>query len=383
MASYVNALNENNSVIKSPELVTGAAGGAAPAGQTTPYTTALAGASQPAAVAAPSAPQQTATYIDNSGKKQTGYVSALSNDSNLSYWQRMEKYYNDQYEAAVASNNAAAKAKYEAAMEQISHKIQSLETAYQGTNRQLYRDYKQSERVLPQQMAAQGYSGGLTESSRLRLSNSYEEALAQNEREKAGQIADLNAQGVQYQYDADAEAARLNAEADQQRRSYLTALAQQEREEGLAQAREIGDTTGDYSGLSRYGYTASQIANFRKAWIAANPQLAAALGYIKASGSGGGSSGGRRRRPTSGDDKKNNNSGSGLSIDYNSILGLGRGPISASTLSGLVSSGAVTETVKNNKVTYANNTSKPATNTKTWQNALSGPNSYKARMSGK
>ena len=290
--------------------------------------------------------QQTATYIDDNGNKQTGYVSALSNDGDLNYWQRMEKYYNDQYEAAKAANDAAAQAKYEAAMEQINAKIRSLEDTYAGTNRQLYRDYMFNQKSLPQQLSAMGYSGGLSESGNIRLRNSYEEALAENERSKAGQIAELNAQGVQYRYDADAEAARLNAEADQLRRSYLTALVQKQREEGLAQAREVGDATGDYSRLLEYGYSQEEVDAFKKAWIQANPELAAALGYIKKEKSGGG------RRTTSTDDQTTS---TGITIDYDSITKLGRGPINANTLSRLVESGQVIESINNGRVSYKNN----------------------------
>ena len=48
-----------------------------------------------------------------------------------------------------------------------------LPLSYAGTNRQLYRDYMGNKRTLPQQMAAMGYNGGLSESAQLRLRNSY------------------------------------------------------------------------------------------------------------------------------------------------------------------------------------------------------------------
>lgn len=352
-SSYVNALNQEETPVVQN------AAQQSQTQQSTPYTEALTSATNQAAAQSQTAGttptvQQTATYIDDSGNKQTGYVSVLANDDDLTYWQRMEKFYNDQYEAAKASNDAAAKAKYAAAMEQINRKIEALNETYAGTNRQLYRDYMNNQRILPQQMAAMGYSGGLTESSNVRLRNSYEEALAENERSKAGQIADLNAQGVQYQYDADAEAARLNAEADQQRRSYLAALLQQEREEGIKQAREVGDTTGDYSRLLQYGYTQAEVNAFKKAWIQANPELAIAYGYVaapKASSSGGSYYGGSTKKDTT----SSGSDGSGITIDYASINNLGMGPISADYLSRQVESGRVNETLNNGVVSYSMN----------------------------
>lgn len=64
--------------------------------------------------------------------------------------------------------------------------------------------------------------------------------------------------------------------------------------------------------------------------------------------SGGGSSGGSSGGGTSKTDKD----GSGISVDLDSVLGLGYGPISGDYLAGLVSSGKVTQTQNGNKLTF-------------------------------
>ena len=47
----------------------------------------------------------------------------------------------------------------------------------------------ESKRTLPQRLAAQGITGGLTESSQVRLANSYGEELAENERARLAEEA--------------------------------------------------------------------------------------------------------------------------------------------------------------------------------------------------
>lgn len=70
-----------------------------------------------------------------------------------------------------------------------------------------------------------------------------------------------------------------------------------------------------------------------------------------AGSSGGGSSGGS----SGGGTRKTGKDGSGLSVDMDSVLGLGYGPISGDYLAGLVSSGKVTQNQNGNKLTFNKN----------------------------
>ena len=120
--------------------------------------------SQQTQAAMPGAGPNSVTYVDN-GERKTGTVDP-------DYWARMEGYYDQQYNDQVAANNKALEDARARAQEANQAQIDALRQQYQGTNRQLYRDYMQNVKTLPQQMSALGYSGGLSESGRLRLTTS-------------------------------------------------------------------------------------------------------------------------------------------------------------------------------------------------------------------
>lgn len=71
-------------------------------------------------------------------------------------------------------------------------------------------------------------------------------------------------------------------------------------------------------------------------------------GYVESSGT----SGGKRKNNTTTSDT------GGLSVDMNSVLNLGKGPISESTLADLVAGGSVTATQSGNKIVVSNNENK-------------------------
>lgn len=88
-------------------------------------------------------------------------------------------------------------------------------------------------------------------------------------------------------------------------------------------------------------------------------------------GGGGDSSGGGGSRKTS-----SPGSGSGdLQLDMNSVLNLGKGPISESTLADMVANGSVTATQSGNKIVVSNN--KPSTNNKVFGSLSGTYRSYK------
>ena len=196
------------------------------------------------------AQQQTATYIQNGERKQgvayqqttqapaaQAYQAAaaperqslVDNEWYGSQQEAARKY----YEESKAANQQAAAAAEERARTAAQEQRDALAAGYQGTNRQLYRDYMQRERTLPQQMAAQGYTGGLTESSRLRLGNSYQEALAENERAQRSQEAGINSQMAQTIYEAQQAATAADREAARQQYERLMALEGQRHSEDL------------------------------------------------------------------------------------------------------------------------------------------------------
>ena len=238
-------------------------------------------------------PQQTATYIDEGGNKQTGVYTQAAENAGLaasqpasqpaqgSHWDTMQNYYQQMFDQQTAANNAAYEAAAARAREVNAQNIETLNQGYQGTNKQLYRDYMQHQRTLPQEMAARGYSGGLSESAQLRLRNSYEEGLNENERARLGQISGANATLAQQLYEAQARADAANQQANQQRLGYLTQLQEQQYQDQQQRAATLA-SAGDFSGYKELGYSDAQIKYMNDVWARQNPALAYSMGKISA-----------------------------------------------------------------------------------------------------
>jgi hypothetical protein len=234
------------------------------------------------------------TYVDN-GSKNTGVVQQEAKpeaEPVPSYWDTMRDEYQKYYDEQVAANNAALENARQRAQEAADAQIAAMNEGYRGTNRQLYRDYMEKQRVLPQQMAAQGYSGGLTESSRLKLGNAYQESLAENERARIAQEASANQGLAQQLYEAQAAADAANLQASQNRYSYLSALRQQEyqqqRQELENRAAMLG-SVGDFSAYKELGYSDAEIAYLQAMFRKMNPDLFGSSGGGGSKGGSGGS----------------------------------------------------------------------------------------------
>ncbi len=233
--------------------------------------------------------QQTATYIDEGGNKQQGVYTQAAENAGLgasqpaqgSHWDSMRNYYQQMYDEQTAANNAAYEAAAARAREATQQNIEALNQGYQGTNRQLYRDYMQHQRTLPQEMAARGYSGGLSESAQLRLRNSYEEGLNENERARLAQENSANANLAQQLYEAQATATAANQQANQQRLGYLTQLQELQYQDLQPRAATLA-SAGDFSGYEGLGYSPEQVSYLESVWARQNPALAYSMGKISA-----------------------------------------------------------------------------------------------------
>lgn len=120
---------------------------------------------------------------------------------------------------------------YEAALEAAKLSLDSQKTQvnqqYDDLARQLYIERRMSEKNLPQQMAAMGYTGGITESSTLGLQTSYAEALRQGETQRINTIASLEQAIRQAELEGNRElAAQLASLAQNTMGLYADALAQ-------------------------------------------------------------------------------------------------------------------------------------------------------------
>ena len=246
----------------------------------------------------------TATYIDADGNRQTGQVEPV--EGQPSYWDTMREYYQQMYDEQVGANNASAEAAQARAREAADAQLAALAEGYRGTNRQLYRDYMQNQQKLPQQMAAMGYNGGMSESSQLRLRNAYEEALADNERARLSEEAKANQNYAQQAYETQAAATAANNQAAQNRLSYLAALQEQQRAQERAdlenRAAMLG-AAGDYSAYAGLGYSQDEIDYLERLWQLQHPGLYASL-YGGGGSGGSGYSGGDGGNPEAYTDEK-------------------------------------------------------------------------------
>ncbi len=212
------------------------------------------------------------TYVDSAGNRRTG-VTSYSDP----YWETMRDYYNSMYDSRVAANEAAAENAYAQAARAAQEQRDTLNAGYRDTNRQLYRDYMDARRVLPQQMAAQGYTGGLTESGQIRLNNAYGENLAVNERARLSRLSGVDAALAREEYDLRSAAAKANEQALQDRYAALADLRtkqyQQQRSDALSRAALLAQA-GDYSGYGGLGLSQEDADYLARVWRAKNPRLA-------------------------------------------------------------------------------------------------------------
>ena len=241
------------------------------------------------------------TYIDPNGDAQKGTTEGTPEETpgepQRTYLDELRDQYQKMYDDAVKANNDAAKAAAERALAQAEKGVGELGDQYGSLNKQLYRDYMESLRVLPQEMAARGYSGGMSESARLGLDTAYGERLNENEAARIAAIMQLRQQGADAEYQANAARDQANAQAQQNLYANMMNLILQQQQDAATKAQNMAQY-GNFSGYLGLGYTQSEIDQMQKAWIAANPELARTLGYVKTPepvyssyGGGGGGSG--------------------------------------------------------------------------------------------
>ena len=226
--------------------------------------------------------QRVTAYVDGSGTRRQG----------TSYWDAMGSDLDAAYQAERDYNARTLAAAEQQARDAAAAQIRALTRGYQGTNRQLYRDFMQRQRTLPEQLAAGGYTGGLTESSRLRLGNAYEEALNANEQARLGQEADYGRDLARQLYDARAAAAAADSRALQSyydRRRELSAQRQQQERAALEQRAATLAARGDFRLYRQLGYTAGEIAYLERMYRRQHPELFKKTGGGGHGGRGGGS----------------------------------------------------------------------------------------------
>lgn len=219
--------------------------------------------------------------------------SATSTERGPTYSEIMQKYYAGQYADALAGNKRTAEAEASAAELDAQDALERIRGGYRNTGRQLYREYMESTRTLPQRLAAQGITGGLTESSQVRLANSYGEELAENERARLAEEAQTYSARDARLAAAETERERADAEAKKTHGESLAKLWQEvekRRREEAAKAAALLAAAGDYSGYVGMGLTQDQADYLSEIWMGRNDKVAQ-LRRTWGGGRGSGSSG--------------------------------------------------------------------------------------------
>ena len=212
------------------------------------------------------------SYIGNNGQKQTGTVK-VTPGTTPQYYTDLGNLYAQAHEDQIAANAAALEAALQRIQETREEQSAALSDQYAGSNRQLYRDYMEHRRVLPQQLAAMGYNGGLSESSLLRLGNSYEEGLNENERARIAQEAELGRTLAQQEYEARQKAAEADSAENQEYYGKRATLQQMIYSDAQQRAATMA-ASGDFSEYKRLGYSDSEIAWLKQWFYKTYPQLA-------------------------------------------------------------------------------------------------------------
>ena len=125
---------------------------------------------------------------DDVARMANEYINGKRYEPNNLYKNIIDQMFSD----ASAQQEAAQRAAIEQAVNDLSGQKTGIVQSYDDLYKQLYLERRRAEKNLPQQLAAMGISGGMSESSALGIQNSYANALAQGEQEKLNTLNDID-----------------------------------------------------------------------------------------------------------------------------------------------------------------------------------------------
>lgn len=159
------------------------------------------------------------------------------------YYGQLMREQQRQYAEIQAQQEAAKRAAVDQAVGQLNGQKTTLNQNYQDLYRQLYLDRRNAEKDLPQQLAAMGVSGGMTESSALGIKTSYAEALRQGEQAKQNTLSGIEQAITDARFSGDISIADQAAQnAKDQLASYASTL-------GAMQGQDNWNRQFSYQGL--------------------------------------------------------------------------------------------------------------------------------------
>ena len=120
-----------------------------------------------------------------------------------------------EYQAMADAQAASREAQLSAILNELGLQRDDVNQAYDDMAREAYINSRQNEMALPQQLAAQGITGGAAESTLLGLATNYENNLYDNEKSRQNQLASIANSEINARLTADAEIAAMQAQANQ------------------------------------------------------------------------------------------------------------------------------------------------------------------------
>lgn len=179
---------------------------------------------------------------DDGSMLYSDYLKQQEENAKKESLKRQEEEIERAYSAAIAANDAKAAAEMERQRARIQEQIAQLNQSYSDLNKQLYRDYMFNRRDLPQELAAQGITGGMAESSRIGLASDYESGLSANERGRLNDITSLERGGNDAEMQLRIEKLRADADdADKRYERLAAALAAQQDQDNFERQLAISE----------------------------------------------------------------------------------------------------------------------------------------------
>lgn len=130
------------------------------------------------------------------------------------------------YASALAAQQKANQASVDKAVGALEGQKQTTTQNYADMFRQLYQQKKNAQKNIGQQMAAQGVTGGASESTLLGLETGYAEALRQGQQGRADTLSELDRAITAARLDGDIANAQLAAESAREQTAGYAAVLQ-------------------------------------------------------------------------------------------------------------------------------------------------------------
>lgn len=142
-------------------------------------------------------------------------------------YKRQEEQMEEEYNRILRQQEAAKQAAVDQAILELTGQKEQVARNYEDIAKQLYIDRRKSEKNLPQQLSALGYTGGLSESAALNLQTSYENALNEGEQARISALNELDRAIANAQLSGDISTAESAAQIAREKiNSYAQLMSQ-------------------------------------------------------------------------------------------------------------------------------------------------------------